>query len=41
MPKTLQHATCLGRTILNSSNKDVVSFTAAREAMLPADRRWG
>lgn len=34
MFKTLQHATCLGRTILNSSNKDMVSFTAARDAFM-------
>ena len=34
MLKILQHATCLGRIILNRSNKDVVYFTAARGAFM-------
>lgn len=36
--KTLQHSTCSGRTILNSSNKDMVSFTAARDASMQCSR---
>lgn len=34
MFKTLQHKTCLGRTILNSSNKDIGSFKAAKGAFM-------